>query len=72
MSKDVLVSLLMILYTVCLCGCGSLITKPIGLATKPVTTPVKEVVGTTTDVLFKPICKTSQLVRPVTPVIRVR
>ena len=72
MSKDVLVSLLLIASTVCLCGCGSLITKPIGLATKAVTTPVKAVVGTTTDVLSKPIRKTSQLVRPVTPVIRVR
>jgi len=72
MSKVVLISLLLILSTVCLWGCGNLITKPIGLATKAVTIPVKAVVGMTIDVLSKPIRKTSQLVRPVTPVIQVR
>jgi len=72
MSKNVLVSLFLILSITCLCGCGSLITKPIGLATKAVTVPVKAVVGTTTDVLSKPIRKTRQFIRPVTPVIQVR
>jgi len=72
MSKNVLVFLILILSTTCLCGCGSLITKPIGLATKAVTVPVKAVVGTTTDVLSKPIRKTRQFIRPVTPVIQVR
>ena len=49
-----------------------MVTKPIGLATKAVTTPVKAVGGVTMDVVGKPIRKTAQILKPVTPVIRVR
>jgi len=49
-----------------------MITKPIGFAAKAVVTPVKAVANTTMDIVGKPIRKTAQLARPVTPVIRVR
>jgi hypothetical protein len=67
MSKNVLISL-----TLCLSECRSLIGKPVGLATKAVTIPVKAVVGKGTDLLSRPIRKTSQFIQPVTPVIQVR
>ena len=53
-------------------GCGSLLTKPIDLASRAVITPVKAVAGVTVDVVGEPLRKTAQFVKPVTPVIRVR
>ena len=53
-------------------SCASMVTKPIGLATKVVITPVRAVAGVTMNVVGKPIRKTAQILKPVTPVIRVR
>ena len=72
MIKFVFGAIIPILLTASLSGCGSMITKPIGFAAKAVVTPVKVVADTTMDVVGKPIRKTAQLARPVTPVIRVR
>ncbi len=72
MIKAVLTETLLILCVLCLCGCGSMITKPINLATKAVVTPIKAVAGVTADVVGKPLGKAARLVRPVTPVIQVR
>jgi predicted small lipoprotein YifL len=72
MIKFVFGALLPILLIASLCGCGRMITKPFGFAAKAVVTPVKAVADTTMHVVGKPIRKTVQLARPVTPVIRVR
>lgn len=72
MSKAVLALICALFIGIMTSGCGSLITKPIGIATKVVVTPVKAVAGATVDVVGKPLRKTAQLVKPVTPVIRVR
>ena len=72
MIKAVLTLSSAILISILTSGCGGLITKPIGLATKAVLSPVKVVAGATVDVVGKPLRKTAQLVKPVTPIIRVR
>jgi uncharacterized protein YceK len=72
MSKYVLAPVLMVVCVLLSSGCGSIITKPLSLATKAVVTPVKAVAGVATDVVAKPLRKTAQVMRPVTPVIRVR
>jgi len=53
-------------------GCGSMITKPLNLATQAVVTPVKAVTGVATDLVSQPLKQAAKVVRPVTPVIRVR
>ncbi len=60
------------MVTIMTSGCGSVITKPIGLAAKAVVTPVKAVAGTAVDVVSKPVGKATRLVKPVTPVVRIR
>ncbi len=72
MSKDLLIKYFLTAVLVCLSGCLSTISKPIGLAAKAVVVPVKAVVGVAADVVEKPMRKTSELVRPITPVIQVR
>ena len=72
MIKFVFGAILPILLIASLSGCGRMITKPIWFAAKAVVTPVKAVANTTMDIVGKPIRKTAQLARPVTPVIRVR
>ena len=72
MSKEVLLVFMLLVGASLTSSCASIVTKPIGLATKAVTTPVKAVVGVTMDVVGKPIRKTAQILKPVTPVIRVR
>ena len=72
MSKEVLLVFMLLVGASLTSSCASIVTKPIGLATKAVITPVKAVVGVTMDVVGKPIRKTAQILKPVTPVIRVR
>ena len=72
MSKAVLALTFATLIGIMTTGCGSLITKPIGLATKGVVAPVRAVAGAAVDVVGKPLRKTAQLVKPVTPIIRIR
>ena len=72
MSKAVLTLTPAVFIGIMTSGCGSLITKPIGLATKGVVAPVKAITGAAVDVVGKPLRKTAQLVKPVTPVIRIR
>lgn len=72
MSKAVLTLTSAVFICIMTSGCGNLLTKPIGVATKAVITPVKAITGVTVDVVGKPLRKTAQLVKPVTPVIRIR
>jgi hypothetical protein len=72
MSKEVLLVLTLLVGASLTSSCASMATKPICLATKAVTTPVKAVAGVTMNVVGKPIRKTLQILKPVTPVIRVR
>ena len=72
MSKYDLAPVLMVVCVLLSSGCVSIITKPLSLATKAVVTPVKAVAGVATDVVTKPLRKTAQVMRPATPVIRVR
>ena len=71
MSMIFRIAILLIPVLLLFAGCG-LITKPISLATKAVVTPVKAVAGVTADVVGRPIRKTAQFVKPVTPVIQIR
>lgn len=72
MSKEVLLVFMLLVGASLTSSCASMVTKPIGLATKAVITPVKTVAGVTMNVVGKPILKTAQILKPVTPVIRVR
>ena len=72
MSKEVLLVFMLLAGASLTSSCASMATKPICLATKAVTTPVKAVAGVTMNVVGKPIRKTLQILKPVTPVIRVR
>ena len=72
MSKEVLLVFMLLAGASLTSSCASMVTKPIGLVTKAVITPVKAVAGVTMDVVGKPIRKTAQILKPVTPVIRVR
>lgn len=59
-------------FALFLSGCGSIITKPIGLATKAVVTPVKVVSGAAVDLVGKPVGKAVRVVKPLTPGVRIR
>ena len=72
MSKEVLLVFTLLVGASFTSSCASMVTKPIGLATKAVITPVKAVAEVTMNVVGKPIRKTAQILKPVTPVIRVR
>jgi hypothetical protein len=72
MSKEVLLVFMLLAGVSLTSSCASMVTKPIGLATKAVITPVKAVAEVTMNVVGKPIRKTAQILKPVTPVIRVR
>lgn len=52
-------------------GCA-IISKPIGMATKAVLVPVQAVAGVTAELVAKPIRKTAQIAKPITPVVRIR
>jgi len=49
-----------------------MVTKPIGLATKAVVTPVKVVSGAAVDIVGKPVGKAVRVVKPITPGVRIR
>ena len=55
-----------------MCIRDSIITKPVSLATKVVVTPVKAVAGAAVDVVAKPVEKAARLVKPITPVVKIR
>ena len=59
-------------FALLLSGCGSMITKPIGLATKAVVTPVKVVSGAAVDIVDKPVGRAVRVVKPITPGVRIR
>ena len=59
-------------FVLFLSGCGSMITKPIGLATKAVVTPVKVVSRAAVDVVGKRLGAAVRVVKPLTPGVRIR
>jgi hypothetical protein len=72
MIKALLINCLLLVFAHFLSGCGSIITKPINLATKAVVTPVKAVAGAAVGVVVKPVGKATRLVKPITPVVKIR
>ena len=72
MFKAVLINCLLLSFAYFSSGCGSLVTKPINLATKAVVTPVKVVAGVAVDVVSKPVGKAARLVNPINPVVKIR
>ena len=72
MFKAVLINCLLLPFAYFSSGCGSIFTKPINLATKAVVTPVKVVAGVAVDVVSKPVGKAAGLIKPITPVGKIR
>jgi len=72
MFKAVLINCLLLSFAHFSSGCGSIVTKPINLATKAVVTPVKAVAGAAVDVEGKPVGKAARLIKPITPVVKIR
>jgi hypothetical protein len=72
MFKALLINCSTVVLIYLLSGCGSIITKPVSLATKAVVTPVKAVTGPAVDVVGKPVGKAVRLIKPITPVVKIR